>query len=138
LLQSVCCSSQCVAAVSVLLQSVCCCSQCVAAVSVLQQCVTDYSVYLSMACYTQIEIHTVQHTATHCNTLQHTATDYSVYLCMACYTQIEIHTVQHTATHCNTLQHTVAHSNITAYICVWCRTHILKYITHGNICYTNL
>ena len=40
--------------------------------------------------------HTLQHTATHCNTLQHTATHCS--------------TLQHTG-HCNTLQHTAIHCN---------------------------
>jgi len=40
--------------------------------------------------------HSLQHTATHCNTLQHIAT--------------HCNTLQHTATHCNTLQHTVQHT----------------------------
>jgi len=40
--------------------------------------------------------HTLQHTATHCNTLQHTAT--------------HCNTLQHAATHCNALQHTASTS----------------------------
>jgi len=52
--------------------------------------------------------HTLQHTATHCNTLQHTAT--------------HCNTLQHTATHCNTLQHTATHCNALQYTATYCNT----------------
>ena len=51
--------------------------------------------------------HTMQHTATHCNTLQHTATHCNTLQHTAAYSN----TLQHTATHCNTLQHTATHCN---------------------------
>jgi len=43
-----------------------------------------------------LQINTLQDTATHCNTLQHTAT--------------HCNTLQHTAPHCDTIQHTSTHT----------------------------
>ena len=47
-------------------------------------------------------LHTLQHTATHCNALQHIATHCNTLK----HTASHCTTLQHTATHCNTLQHT--------------------------------
>jgi len=70
--------------------------------------------------------HTLQRTATHCNTLQHTATlqcrwagaAFKKSVCFKTLQYTPQHTaahgniLQHTATHCNTLQHTATHCNI--------------------------
>ena len=55
-------------------------------------------------------VHSLQHTATHCNILQDTATPW---LCS---------TLQHTATYCNTLQHTATHCNLLQRTATYCNT----------------
>ena len=51
-------------------------------------------------------LHSLQHTATHCNTLRHTATHCKT-LQHSAFAATHCSTLQHTATHCNTLQRTV-------------------------------
>jgi len=58
-------------------------------------------------------LHTLQHTAIHCNALQHTATEWHRHgvsseqlTKILQYTATHCNTLQYTATHCNTLQHT--------------------------------
>ena len=46
-------------------------------------------------------LHTLRHTAAHCDTLQHTANTL----------QTHCNTLQHTATHCNTLLHALVYCN---------------------------
>ena len=58
--------------------------------------------------------HTLQHTATYCNTLQHTAICYNTPICLRherCLQLQRQHTLQHNATHCNTMQHTATQCN---------------------------
>jgi len=61
-------------------------------------------------------VHTLQHTATHCNTLQRTAAHYNL-LQQNMLASVEVKRSErsvgaHTAAHCSTLQRTAAHCNI--------------------------
>ena len=70
--------------------------------------------------------HTLQHTATHCNTLQHTATlQYTATHCNTLQHATKYcNTLQHTATHCNTLQHTATHYNTLQHTATHCNRAI--------------
>jgi len=66
--------------------------------------------------HTATHCNTLQHTATHCNTLHHNAThcntqQHTVTLCNTLHYTVPHNALQHAATHNNTLQHTAIHSN---------------------------
>ena len=56
--------------------------------------------------HTATHCNSLQQIATHCNTLQHTAAHCNKLQCTGCPERARCNTLQRTATHCNALQHT--------------------------------
>jgi len=92
-----------------------------------------------------LNVNTLQHTATHCNTLQlkhvfhfrilppsTVATHIATHCSTLQHTAAHCNTLQHTATHCNTLQHIAVHDNTLQHTTTHCST-LLHAATHCNI-----
>ena len=88
----------------------------------------------------RLDVYTLQHAATHCNTPQpamivcnhHTRIDWMIYTQQ--HTATHCNTLQHTATHCNTLQHPATHCNTPQPAMIVCNHHtrIDWMFTHSN------